>query len=108
LISPISSIAEVANEQWMFRYLLRPAELFLGANRFDTASRIASIHMPLLILHGSVDELAQPWMAQKIFANANEPKIIRMIQGAGHNDIMEYRDGSIGRELAAFIGAPPR
>jgi pimeloyl-ACP methyl ester carboxylesterase len=104
LISPISSVSDVANEAWLFRYVLRPAELFLGANRFDTAGRMAAIHMPVLILSGSIDDLAQPWMARKIYAGAKEPKTLQFIDGAGHNDVMEARDGTIERRLAAFIG----
>jgi pimeloyl-ACP methyl ester carboxylesterase len=105
LISPISSVADVANQDWYFRYLFRPAEWFLGRNRFDTAARVASLHMPLLILHGTEDDLAQPWMARKIFATAHEPKTMHAIEGASHNDIMEHRDGTIERQLAAFIDA---
>jgi uncharacterized protein len=106
LISPISSVADVANQDWYYRYLLRPAQLFLGANRFDTAARVASIHMPLLIIAGSQDELARPWMVQKVFDRANEPKTLQFIDGAGHNDVMDHRDGTLERRLAAFIKPP--
>jgi len=103
LISPISSVADVANRDWLFRYLLRPAQLFLGANSLNTAARIPTIHAPLLILAGSKDELAEPWMAHKIYDRANQPKTLQFIEGADHNDIMEPRDGTLERTLASFI-----
>jgi len=103
LISPISSVADVANRDWRFRYPLRPAQLFLGANRLDTAGKIGAIHMPLLILAGSMDDLAEPWMAHKIYDRANEPKSLQFIEGAGHTDIMEGGDGTLERRLTAFI-----
>jgi pimeloyl-ACP methyl ester carboxylesterase len=103
LLSPISSIMDVAKQMWIFRYPLRPAGWFLGSNRFDTASKISSIHMPLLMFSGSLDTLAAPWMARKIMAMANEPKTLCMVEGADHNDIMDIGQMMITRQITAFI-----
>ena len=106
LLSPITNTRDVANEQWIFRYLLRPAEWFAHRNDFDTVARISSIHIPLLIVTGTRDELAPTWMARAIYNHANQPKSMKLIDGARHNDLLEPRDGTLTRLLKAFVDDP--
>jgi len=106
LLSPIASTAEVANQNWVFRYLFRPVEWFGHRNDFDTKARISTVHIPVLIVSGTQDELAPPWMAESIYGRANEPKLIRLIDGAHHNDLLEPRDGSLLRVLRTFLEHP--
>ena len=106
LLSGITSTADVANQDGTYRYLLRPVEWLRHDNDFDTKSKIASIHLPVLIMSGTDDTLAPPWMAKELFDRANEPKKLQMIEGTGHNDLMEPRDGTLLRVLREFVSAP--
>jgi pimeloyl-ACP methyl ester carboxylesterase len=103
LVTPITSVSDVANQSWAFRYVLRPVEWLTRADNFDSESKISSIHMPVLIIAGSRDVLARPWMAERIFARANEPKSLDIVDGADHNDIMERRDPQVQELLRVFV-----
>jgi len=106
LLSPITSTSDVANENWLFRYPFRPVEWFGHRNDFDTQARISTIHIPVLIMTGTQDELAPPCMAKAIYTRANQPRSIKLIEGARHNDLLETRDGTLLRVFQAFLNHP--
>jgi fermentation-respiration switch protein FrsA (DUF1100 family) len=55
-------------------------------NRFDSLSKIASYHGPLLLAHGEADELIPVSHARRLFEAANEPKELITLPGMMHND----------------------
>ena len=55
--------------------------------------------MPVTIVAGSLDTIAPPWMAQALFDAANFPKSIKVINGAGHNDIFALATPAINLEI---------
>jgi pimeloyl-ACP methyl ester carboxylesterase len=103
LISPITSVDDVANEEWVFRYPLRPAQWLRHDSDMATKDKIASIHIPALIVTGSVDTLAQPYMAQELYARAGGPKTLHFIDGADHNSIMSNENGELLRTIQTFL-----
>lgn len=103
IITPITNVADVANASWVFRYVLRPAQWFIGDDNFDSEARIPAVRMPLLIIAGSRDVLARPWMAERLFERANEPKALHIVDGADHNDIMGRWDDGLRRVLRTFV-----
>lgn len=42
-----------------------------------------------------------------IYDRANEPKMMRLMDGVHHNDFLEYRDGTLLRYLQSLIVASP-
>lgn len=66
-------------------YPFLPLHYFLGV-KFDSAAKIARLHLPVLIMHGTEDEVIPYELGQKLFAAANEPKEFYPIPGATHND----------------------
>lgn len=80
LEEPFLSVAAVGRN--MFPYL--PVGL-LVRNKYDTLSKIAGIHAPLLILHSRNDEMFPYAHAERLFAAAREPKQLVELRGS-HND----------------------
>ena len=54
---------------------------------------------PILIVHGTRDEVVPFAMGQQLFAAAPEPKRFYSIEGAGHNNLMEVG----GANYLAFL-----
>jgi fermentation-respiration switch protein FrsA (DUF1100 family) len=100
LESPSSSVDEAARGLWYAR--MYPIGLMLRSH-FDNYARIASVRSPLFIALGTADDLTPPWMAQKMFARANEPKTILLIDGAGHNDLIDMGGVRLQSALRAFL-----
>lgn len=73
---------------------------------FSNSELLKRARIPVLILHGSLDEILPPWHARANFAAIpHDRKALKMIQGAGHNDIMLFDD--YFAEIAAFLRGLP-
>jgi fermentation-respiration switch protein FrsA (DUF1100 family) len=81
--STFTSVADEADGSSL--YTLLPIRLIL-TERFDSASKIASIHLPKLIIHGLADTMIPPRMAQRLYDAAPDPKQLALIPGGHHDD----------------------
>ncbi len=64
---------------------------------------VKNIHVPIFFLHGTEDNLIKHDYSQQVFAAANEPKQLWLIQGARHNDMMEVGGEEYGRRITDFF-----
>jgi fermentation-respiration switch protein FrsA (DUF1100 family) len=65
---------------------------FLGplvVRGYDTYSKIARVHVPLMVIHGDADEIVPFSQGRAVFNAANEPKLFWSVAGAHHNDLLE-------------------
>ena len=58
----------------------------LVTQRFDSASKIASIPLPVLFIHGGADRYVPPSMSERLHALAPEPKRLVIVPDAGHSN----------------------
>ena len=66
----------------------------LITQRFDAASRIAKLRVPVLVVHGSEDRLIRPELGRALFDKAPEPKRFVMVEGGSH-----HNTNSVGQPL---------
>ena len=78
-------------------------------SRFDSLQKIRDVHAPILIVHGTRDEMIPFAMGQQLFQAAPEPKRFYAIEGAGHNDTLEVGGERYLAGLQRFVAesAPP-
>lgn len=100
LDSPYTSLAAVGQ----FHYPWLPVERLI-LDRYDTLSRIGSLHLPLLILHGEADSVVPVAMGRAVFAAANEPKRIDTYPGAEHIYHLQFGSFSRVREFVDGLGS---
>ncbi|MEZ4225617.1 MAG: alpha/beta hydrolase [Polyangiaceae bacterium] len=96
LISPFTSVPDVARE----KLPILPAKLLLK-DRFDNAAKAAGIALPVLIVHGTEDEVIPVQMGEalsKIFPNAS----LFLAEGAHHNDLFVQDGRRVLERIAAF------
>lgn len=94
LLSAYTSIPDVAAGVLPFL----PTRL-LVRDRFETASKAQGLSLPVLLIHGSEDEIIPTGMSRslaKLFPNAT----LRIVDGAHHNDLI--RRPEVLEALAAF------
>lgn len=54
---------------------------------FDNLDKIASVGVPLLLIHGEDDEIAPVEMTMRLFERAVQPKMLHIISGGGHCNV---------------------
>ena len=72
-------------------------------SHFDSQQLIRNVHAPILIVHGTRDEVIPFAMGQQLFAAAPEPKSFYPIEGAGHNNLMEVGGEGYLALLKGFV-----
>lgn len=72
-----------------------------GYDPIDSVARVAPT--PLVILHGTSDDVVDPAMARELYEAAGEPKELWMIEGAGHYEALAARAEEWQPRLLAFV-----
>lgn len=90
----------------------------LAGDAFNNSSKIGALRAPLLILHGTRDEVVPFGLGQELYHQAPWPKQFVAIENAGHNDIGTAGKGrywkaiehwlQAGRDERGGAKAPPR
>lgn len=92
---PSAGLVLEAPFQTAFKVLTRVS--LLPFDRFDNEAKIRQYRGPLLVIHGTSDEVVPLRQGQRIFAMAAGPKSHLWVAGAHHNDVLytatqEYLD----------------
>jgi fermentation-respiration switch protein FrsA (DUF1100 family) len=98
LVTPLTSARAVARASG-FGPLAR-----LAGPAFDNLSKIKGVESPLLVVHGTADEVIPFDQGRELHAAANPPKQFVPIAGAGHNDISLKTEGAYWQAIEDFIG----
>jgi hypothetical protein len=96
LEAPYSSTADVA--AGLLPYL--PVR-WLMKDQLRSDQWIGAVHVPLLIMHGALDDVIPIRFGERLFALANEPKRFIRYDKAGHNDLDDYGAGDAARAFIA-------
>jgi alpha-beta hydrolase superfamily lysophospholipase len=71
-------------------------------DKFKSISKIKDVRCPVLVIHGTNDQIISPWHGQRLFQEANEPKLAYWVERAGHNDLFEVAGDGYERALKSF------
>jgi fermentation-respiration switch protein FrsA (DUF1100 family) len=96
LESPYTSTAEVAASLFPWapvRWLMK--------DQLHSDQRIGAVHVPLLIIHGAMDDVIPIRLGERLFALANEPKRFIRYDKAGHNDLPANGSADAARAFIA-------
>lgn len=70
---------------------------------YPSVDRAARLRAPLLVIHGTADELIPLAQGERLFAAAPGPKQMLRVPGAGHNDLRLVAGRSFVDALVAFL-----
>ncbi len=73
-------------------------------NQFRSREAIPNYHGPLLVLHGTEDDLIPYTQGVELFEAANEPKRFVTMEGIGHNDTLPVEYHEALDEFLASLG----
>ena len=97
--STFPSIVDAADGT-LFTWL--PLRLIV-TERFDAASRIRSVRVPKLILHGEADTMIPVRLARRLYDAAADPKQLAVIAGGDHEGSAEVNAAAYFAALNGFL-----
>jgi fermentation-respiration switch protein FrsA (DUF1100 family) len=99
LEAPFPSTREVARRVYWFL----PGVEFMARSKFDTASKLANIHAPILIVHCAHDPVLDFPLGEKVYAGAHEPKFLWRVEGKCHEEASLVRPKEYRAQLLEFL-----
>ena len=72
----------IANTAWSFL----PVDLILTQN-FDALKRIPDVKVPVVVAHGTRDQVVPYEMGEKLYAAAKAPKVFVKVEGGSHHNL---------------------
>ncbi len=80
--SAFTKARDLAVENWWTHYI--PLDLLFN-QRFDSMSKVKSLRMPILFIHGTADAMIPYPMSQQLFATASSQKKLQLIPQGDHD-----------------------
>jgi fermentation-respiration switch protein FrsA (DUF1100 family) len=96
--SSFSSVREMARQVFPI-----PWVEYVPKSRFDSLQKIQRVRAPILIVHGTRDEVIPFSMGETLYRAAPQPKSFFAVEGAGHNDVFAVGGEQYVRRLRGFI-----
>lgn len=100
LESPFTSMRAMVERQ--FPLPLIPLDWLL-TQEFDSLSRVRSLSMPMLLLHGTADTVVPPAMSQELYDALSANKTLVWIEGAGHNNMPSVGGDRFAAAIQQFV-----
>ncbi|MBU6454728.1 MAG: alpha/beta hydrolase [Cyanobacteria bacterium REEB67] len=101
LSSPFTSLLDMARLKiGYFKYI---PTIALPRQHLDNVAAMRKEHPPLLILHGTDDELIPLSQSEALFASASTPKTFVKLDKAGHNDTFRLTKEAYLQALKDFF-----
>ncbi|TNE31171.1 MAG: alpha/beta hydrolase [Alphaproteobacteria bacterium] len=85
LEAPFTGTAAVAKNI----YFMIPIDLLLK-DRYDNIKKIGNVNMPLLVIHGTDDNIVPQAEGAGLYNAAPQPKAFASIDGGGHNNLWDF------------------
>jgi alpha-beta hydrolase superfamily lysophospholipase len=76
----------------------------LITQRLDAGARIAQVGSPVLVVHGSNDNLIKPELGQRLYERAAEPKRFVLVEGGSHHNTNSLGQPLYREALADLFG----
>jgi pimeloyl-ACP methyl ester carboxylesterase len=96
LISPFTSIADMA------RHIIPLFPASFVRHRFDTRSKAPAIALPVLIIHGTEDEVVPFAMGERLASAFPQPRFVP-VPGGQHNDLLTMHALAVREAMALFL-----
>jgi len=100
--STFTSLADIATEvadtPWPVRWLV--------SQKFDSIDKIDQVGMPLLLVHGTADQYVPARFSEELFAAAQNPKQLLLIEGGNHNNAMRVGRRAYADAVRQLLNEP--
>lgn len=75
----------------------------LPFDKFNNLEKIKKVQVPVLVMHGKLDDIVPFEHGEKLFAAVTAPKLYLWVDNANHNDFLEVAQEKYGKKLREFV-----
>jgi fermentation-respiration switch protein FrsA (DUF1100 family) len=75
----------------------------LPFDKFNNIDKIKKVKVPVLVMHGKLDEIVPFEHGEKLFAAVTGSKLYLWVDNANHNDFMDIAGDKYGQKLREFV-----
>lgn len=79
----------------------------LLTQRFESIDKVRRVGSPLLVVHGSDDEVIRPELGERLYAAATSPKKFVMVDGGNHHNASSLGFGQYQQAMRELFGLQP-
>jgi pimeloyl-ACP methyl ester carboxylesterase len=98
LESTFTSMADMGR----LRYPMFPIDWLLN-QRFDAVERVGRLRQPIVLVHGTHDDIVPVAMGERLLAVAREPKRLVLVHGAGHEDALQNAGQQLHESIKQLV-----
>jgi len=80
-----------------------PQGLIFSSERYASIDKLPAITCPILVIHGTADKLVHVREGKTIYEQANPPKRLFLVDGAGHNNVALRAGTRYGATLRQWL-----
>ncbi len=84
-------------------YWFLPGISLVGKSKFDTAKKLASVRVPILIVHCVRDPVVSFSLGEEVYRQAQEPKFFLKVEGECHEEASLFAPETYRAELSRFL-----
>ncbi len=92
----------IATQRWWYTPVT-----FLLTQEFDSRSKIGSLKMPVMVVHGTEDRIVPYEMGEKLYELAPQPKRFIRVEGGSHHNLSAAAFDEYRRTLAELFRVAP-
>ena len=78
----------------------------LMTQRFEAVKHVAEIGSPLLVVHGSEDNLIKPELGRRLYEAAHGPKEFVLVEGGSHHNTIALGQAQYRQAMTSLFGLP--
>jgi hypothetical protein len=77
-------------------------------DKFRNDQKITQLKVPVLIIHGTQDEVVAFWHGEKLYERATSPKTLLRVERAGHNNVVAIAKDRYWQAINKFVDSLAR
>jgi fermentation-respiration switch protein FrsA (DUF1100 family) len=79
------------------------AEIGVSLDEIDSVKTVATLNLPILVIHGKEDQLVPVEQGEALFTAVNQPKALYIVPNAGHLNIFTIDPDTFVEQMGDFL-----
>ena len=96
----------VVESSFVSAYRVMTGIPLLPVDQFRSLKKLADVEAPVLVIHGTRDEVIAPWHGRRLAEAVPAPRRRTLwVEGAGHNDLLQVAGDAYWVALSSYFGS---